>query len=49
MINGCQRVLVPMGALKTWSEDNFAVLAFWRTLFSFVKVLIAGFIALHLL
>tara|TARA_Y100000004_G_scaffold193499_1_gene256190 strand:+ start:4049 stop:4165 length:117 start_codon:yes stop_codon:yes gene_type:complete len=38
-----------MKALKAWSEDNFAVLAFWRTVFSFVKVLIAGFIALHLL
>jgi len=38
-----------MKALKTWSEDNFAVLAFWRTIFSFVKVVIAGFIALQLL
>jgi len=34
---------------KTWSEDNFAILALWRTVFSFVKVIIAMVVAVELL
>tara|TARA_B100000214_G_C23893796_1_gene593089 strand:- start:537 stop:653 length:117 start_codon:yes stop_codon:yes gene_type:complete len=34
---------------KTWSEDNFAVLALWRTVFSFAKVIIAIVVAVELL
>lgn len=34
---------------KTWSEDNFAILALWRTIFSFVKVIIAIIVGVELL
>jgi len=34
---------------KTWSEDNFAILALWRTVFSFTKVIIAIIVAVELL
>ena len=34
---------------KTWSEDNFAILALWRTAFSFAKVIIAIIVAVELL
>ena len=34
---------------RTWSEDNFAILALWRTVFSFAKVIIAIVVAVELL